>query len=112
MHGIAKKANTANNAICFTNIKNNLLTLQRYGNKNKALYKHHHSAFPSPYTCRALDETPGKAVELKLKADKYMAHEQFSEALTTYTRALELARKQNDSHTAAAWPGKYRYYIR
>lgn len=65
-----------------------------------------------PTLARALDETPGKAVELKLKADKYMAHEQFSEALTTYTRALELARKQNDSHTAAAWPGKYRYYIR
>ena len=58
-----------------------------------------------PTLARALDETPGKAVELKLKADKYMAHEQFSEALTTYTRALELARKQNDSHTAAACLG-------
>lgn len=58
-----------------------------------------------PTYTRALEEAPGKATELKFKADKYMAHEQFSEALTTYTHALELAHRQNDSHTAAACLG-------
>lgn len=58
-----------------------------------------------PTYTRALEEAPGKATELKFKADKYMAHEQYSEALTTYTHALELANRQNDSHTAASCLG-------
>ena len=46
-----------------------------------------------------LDRKPGDGVRLKAEADKYFANEQFSEALTLYTQALEAAQTDGDINT-------------
>lgn len=50
----------------------------------------------------AVEHQPGDGVKLMVKANKYYQNEQFSEALTYYTRAMEAAQVDDDSKTVIA----------
>lgn len=58
-----------------------------------------------PTRLMAIDQKPGDALKLKLQADKHFQSEQFSEALSLYTQALEAAKTTNDRPTQMASTG-------
>ncbi len=58
-----------------------------------------------PARVKAIDQNPGDALKLKLQADKHFQSEQFSEALSLYTQALEAAKITNDRATQMASTG-------
>lgn len=58
-----------------------------------------------PIVASAISEEQGKGLELKLKADKYYQNEQYSEALTLYTRGMEAARTDKDDKTVLSCMG-------
>ncbi len=58
-----------------------------------------------PTRLMAIDQKPGDALKLKLQADKFFQSEQFSEALSLYTQALEAAKTTNDRPTQMSSTG-------
>lgn len=48
---------------------------------------------------RAIEREPDNGLKLKVKADQYFQNEQFSEALSLYTQALEAAQADEDRQT-------------
>lgn len=55
-----------------------------------------------PHGAWAIESEPGSGLKLKVKADQYFQNEQFSEALSLYTQALEAAQADEDRQTQLA----------